>query len=70
MGEVNINVIRELLAVQQSAYKDATSIIFDGLSRKIDFQTKQIYDVQTALEYSQKDIQENKAELDKYKILI
>ena len=55
--------IRELLNIQQSAYKDATTILFDSLNKRIEDQNNKLYEFQKSLEFSQDELKIAKAEL-------
>ena len=60
---VNISTVKELMALQQSAYKDATSMLFDSLHKRIEEQNNTIFELRRSLEFSQTDIKDLKNEL-------
>ena len=60
---MSTNEIKQLLEIQQNAYKEATSMLFSSLNERIEAQNKLIYDLRLSLEYSQKELQETKSEL-------
>ena len=63
----DLAIIKELLAAQQNAYKDATSLLFNSLNQRIDDQNNTIYELRRSLEHSQHDLSEAKDELEKCK---
>ena len=63
----DLTIIKELLAVQQNAYKDATSLLFNSLNQRIDDQNNTIYELRRSLEHSQNELSETKNELEKCK---
>ena len=60
---MDLNSVKELLNVQQSAYKDATAILFDSLNKRIDDQNNKLYEFQKSLEFSQEELRTTKNEL-------
>ena len=60
---MDLESIKELMALQQSAYKDATTILFDSLNRRIEDQNNKIYELQKSLEFSQEELRNAKTEL-------
>ena len=63
----DLTIIKELLAAQQNAYKDATSLLFNSLNQRIDDQNNTIYELRRSLEHSQNELSETKDELEKCK---
>ena len=51
------------MALQQDAYRDATSLLFNSLNKRIDEQNNTIFELRKSLEFSQQDIVEVKKEL-------
>ena len=55
--------IKELLEVQQNAYKDSTMMLFSSLNERIDQQNRLINDLRLSLEFSQQELREVKDDL-------
>ena len=55
--------LKELLLVQQAAYKDAISLLFDSLNKRIEDQNTKIYELQKSLEFSQEELRVAKNDL-------
>ena len=60
---ISLSTLKELLILQQNAYKDATSILFETLNKRIDDQNNTIFELRRSLEYSQDDIRDIKKDL-------
>ena len=60
---IEMTSMKDLLALQQSAYRDATSLLFDSLHKIIENQNNTIFELRKSLEYSQQDIIDIKKEL-------
>lgn len=57
------DTLKEYLLIQQTAYKDATSLLFDSLNKRIDDQNTKLYDLQKSLEFSQEELRMAKNEI-------
>ena len=60
---VDLSYVKELMTIQQNAYRDATSLLFNSLHKRIEDQNNVIYELRKCLEFSQQDITEMKKEL-------
>ena len=60
---ISLSIMKELLALQLNAYKDATSLLFESLNKRIDNQNNTIFELRRSLQYSQEDIKDMKKEL-------
>lgn len=60
---ISLSIMKELLALQLNAYKDATSLLFESLNKRIDDQNNTIFELRRSLQYSQEDIKDMKKEL-------
>ena len=60
--------IKELLEIQQNAYRDATTILFKSMNDRIESQNQMIYELRRSLEFSQDEIKDIKLELANSKI--
>ena len=57
------DTLKEFLLVQQAAYKDATSLLFDSLNKRIDDQNAKLFELQKSLEFSQEELRVAKDEI-------
>ena len=57
------DILKEFLLVQQAAYKDATSLLFDSLNKRIDDQNAKLFELQKSLEFSQEELRVAKDEI-------
>ena len=64
MNQPITDEINKILAIQQSAYKDATTLLFNSLNQRIDDQNKLIYEQRHSLEFSQNDLRDMKNKYD------
>ena len=64
------DTIRNMLEIQQSAYKDATALLFDTLHKRIEDQNKLLYDLRGSLEFSQEELRETRATVSQCKATI
>ena len=55
--------IKEFMSLQQDAYKDATSLLFNSLNKRIEDQNDIIFELRRSLEYSQNELQSVKTDL-------
>ena len=60
--EIKVN-LEELIKVQQSAYRDFTSILFESLTAKVEEQNKFIFELRKSLEFSQSELNDVKHDL-------
>ena len=60
---IDLSSVKDLMALQQDAYRDATSLLFNSLNKRIEDQNNTIYELRKSLEFSQQDIIEVKKEL-------
>ena len=64
---INSTDIKEILDIQQVAYRDATNMLFASLSQRIDDQNKLIFDLKYSLEFSQDEIKLMEKEATEYR---
>ena len=64
---MDLDTFKELLNAQQSAYRDATAMLFDSLNKRIEDQNSKLYELQKSLEFSQEELRITKTELSTYK---
>ena len=60
----DLSTFKEILAAQLSAYRDATSILFNSLNQRLEDQNKTIYDLKRSLEFSQEELRDTRKELE------
>ena len=56
MSQQITDEIRVILEIQQSAFKDASNLLFTSLNHRIDEQNKIIYELRHSLEFSQEEL--------------